>query len=217
MLESIKQKEVYRVLVTGVTGTGKSLLSKHFLASADRLIVVDSLAEWGDTCLIISEWPQLFREVQRQRFRLAIQIPGDRNQIEDIAALVRSPQVQQATLVIDELSLWFVKGRPAGDDVQALVRFGRRQQISLWMISQRWVDCPTEVRSQLSDMISTRDHDPQNYEYLKKVVGSKEADRVQQLKVKKNNSQVSCEYLHWDVDCLGVTSPDVETVTLKLR
>lgn len=186
----------FRTLVTGISGTGKTRLSKQLLRPVNRLIFVDPLQEWGDECQAVFSWSEFFQEVKKPRFRIAVWIEHDPPEMVDILIRAsRDPAVGNCVLAIDELSLFFDSARPS-EDVAGLVRFGRRQQVHFWGITQRYVDTPLIVRTQLSNVIAFRTHELPDIERLASLVGSKDqAQQVMQLP--------DGDYLSWDLTTRG--------------
>lgn len=177
------KEPVKRILVTGVSGTGKSTLSKCLVKESRRLIVQDNLAEWGATCTICTSWHHVYEEVTKPTFRIAVQLEDDPTDVAaTLARIARSSEVGACVLVYEELSLIFGVNRIASPAMQALVRFGRRERVSCIFISQRVYDCPIDIRSQLTDVISFRSHEPRDLEHLAKMVGREKAQKVLALR-----------------------------------
>lgn len=114
-------------------------------------------AGWAGSCEIAEDWDEVYTAVRRPTFRVVLQEEiysreQAQDQLEHAVRVVRSSDVGNCVLLIDELSPYFKKGVEAPDSIQGLVRFGRRQGVSCVLISQRAYDCPVEVRSQLTDL-----------------------------------------------------------------
>lgn len=83
-------------------------------------------------------------------------------------------------LFIDELSPYFRKGGAAPDAINKLVRFGRRQDVSTLLITQRATDCPIEVRSQLTDLFIFRLIEA-DLEHISRFIGKRNVDLIVDL------------------------------------
>lgn len=172
----------------------------------DRLIVVDPLCEWGTVhkgcrpILVCTDWEQVIEAVRQDRFRISIEIPEPPQELLATACeIARSEDVGNCWLVVEELSLFFRRGEEAGDDIQGVVRFGRRENVNLLLISQRSYDCPIDIRSQLSDIYAFRSHEPRDIQALGQTVGKEQAQKVIALR--------EHQHYHWDL-----THPTLEPV-----
>jgi hypothetical protein len=138
------------------------------------------------------DWETVLEEVSQERFRTSVCIDENPREILDFACrIVRDEDVGNCLLVVDELSLFFHRGEEASESIQGVVRFGRRQNINLMLISQRSYDCPIDLRSQLSDIFAFRSHEPRDIQALGQMVGRQEANRVLALR--------GHQHYHWDL------------------
>lgn len=157
-----------------------------------RLIVVDPLNEWGDVSTVCTDWETVLEEVRQDRFRISIEIDEDPVDILETACrIARDEEVGNCWLVVEELSLLFRRGEEAGDAIQGVVRFGRRENVNLLLISQRSYDCPIDIRSQLSDIYAFRTHEPRDIQALGQTVGKEQAKKVVALRGHR--------HYHWDL------------------
>lgn len=181
-----------RVLVIGNTGCGKTRFSKQILRSSRRLIFVDPLQEWGEECQAVLSWEEFFEIVREPEFRICLWIEHDppSEMIDVLVDAARSDDVRNCTLAIDELSLFFDSRKQPSATFEGLFRFGRRQGVNFWGISQRYVDCPLIARSQSTHLVAFRTHEQADIERLKAMVGKSAVD-VETL--------LDGEYLEWDL------------------
>lgn len=157
-----------------------------------RLVIQDPLREWGDSCLVVNDYDTLFDEVQRERFRIAVQIEEDlTDQAAIIAKLVRSDDVGNCVFGQDELSLMYPNRNDVPEEVTDVMRFGRRQNVSVILITQRPVDCPILLRSQLTDLYIFRTHEPNDIKWLRAIVGKTDSERALKLR--------GHQYIHFDL------------------
>lgn len=199
-IASVRNNSARRVLVVGVTGTGKTFLAKELVSKVPRLLVVDPLCEWGDVTVMCFDWETVLEECRQDRFRISICIDENPREILDFACrIARDEEVGHCVLVVDELSLFFRRGEEASESIQGVVRFGRRENVSLMLISQRSYDCPIDLRSQLSDIFAFRSHEPRDIQALGQMVGRTEAQRVLALR--------GHSHYHWDLTESHVAVP----------
>lgn len=149
----------------GESGWGKTYLARKLVLHCDRLIVLDYMADpaphgWAADCVVVTTWDDLLEQVQRPRFRVAVQIDEDPAEVLDLVCeLARSesapnrPAVGPVMLVVEELSIPFHNPTvKCSQPVQEVVRMARREGVSFLMITQVFVDCPKLIRRHLTDL-----------------------------------------------------------------
>lgn len=187
-----------RSLIVGNTGCGKSRLSKQLLKNCNRLVFIDPQQEWGEECEAVLSWEGLLQAVRKPRFRVAIWIDfrsdglSPEEYVDTVISVCQHPDVTNCVLAIDELS-WFFPSGDTSEAVEALFRFGRRQRVHFWGISQRYVDCPIIARSQSTDLYCFRTHEKADIDRLGSMIpgGRKVAELVQGLP--------DGEFFHWNL------------------
>lgn len=171
--------------------------------------MVDPLCEFANddpSIVVCDNWEAVLDSVSQDRFRISIEIQESTREILDFACkIARDEEVGDCVLVVDELSLFFKRGEEAPDSIQGIVRFGRRENVSLLLISQRSYDCPIDLRSQLSDIFAFRSHEPRDIQHLGQMVGRNEAEKV--LALRGHN------HYHWDLTSNGTAEIDPDSVT----
>lgn len=187
-----------RALIVGKTGSGKTYLARKLMRQENRLIVLDPMGDWATVTQVVPSWKALAREVREPLFRVSL-LPEEEEVlsnpiqfVDTLIAISRDRSVGNCTVVIDELSLYFDRGVKAPRSLQGAMRFGRRQGLSMVLISQRAMDCPIDIRSQLTDVFAFTSHEKADIEYLGNIIGNRdEAKRVVALPLHR--------HIHWDL------------------
>lgn len=181
------------ILIIGKPGRGKTHLAKSITSKANRLIAIDPLGEWGDVAIIGSDWDTVLDMAAEPKFRIAVEIEEPPNEILDtVSQIVRDEEVRNCWVVTDELSVYFRRGQIPSDNIQGLVRFGRRENIDVILISQRAMDCPIDIRGMLTDVYAFQFHEPQDVQYLGDIIGDRQgAKKVMDLR--------GHQHYHWDL------------------
>lgn len=181
------------ILIIGKPGRGKTHLAKEITRRTKRLIAIDPLGEWGDVAIIASDWNSVIDMAAEPKFRIAVEIQESPHEILDtVSEIARDEDVGNCWVVTDELSAYFRRGQIPSDNIQGLVRFGRRENINVVMISQRAMDCPIDLRGMLTDVYAFQFHEPQDIQYLGDIIGDRNsAKKVMDLR--------GHHHYHWDL------------------
>jgi hypothetical protein len=158
---------VYRevVLVCGVTGSGKTVWSKQFTASFNRLFVYDIAASFNvnyvdvDILLDVVKYPP-------DKFRMGVYSPYDTDVLTASAYLLGN-----CWLVLEEISTLYNIGARVHGPLQEAILLGRQRALSLLVISQRASYIPITLRSQASRIISFRQQEPSDIKWLADFIG----------------------------------------------
>lgn len=137
-----------------------------------RLLVLDPIHEWDDTCVAVTDWDTVLDDIVKPRFRIAVQIEEDYpEQLIKACELVMSEDVGNCVLCIDEVPLYFRnKSEPPQEFVEA-VTHGRHKNVSLVLIAQRPIAFPILMRSQASTIYAFRTNEPRDVVWLRDFAG----------------------------------------------
>lgn len=192
----IKTREL--VFITGKTGSGKSTLFRKMLEDKSRLVIFDTISEYEDLnppypALFVHEISQLydyFSKNHTRGFRVIFD-PEDPEQIlelkdgskitvfEEAAKLIYN-NLGSMIIGIEEISN-FMTGSRAPEYLRKIIRFGRHSALSLYATTQRPADVHPLVRAQITKLISFKQHEPRDIDWLKQVIGE-EAQGLKDLK-----------------------------------
>lgn len=182
----IKTRDV--VLLTGKTGSGKSLLLKKILLEKQRIIIFDTISEYKDLtppypALFINTLEDLTNYLLRngdKSFRIIFdpEDPDDlltlKDETEisvfDFTCKIIYESLTDVTFAIEEMANYMTLPHRIAY-IRKLVRFGRHSSISLYATTQRPADIPPVIRAQITKFISFRQHEPRDIEWIRKIIG----------------------------------------------
>jgi hypothetical protein len=111
--------------ILGFRGAGKSRLARALTANDQRLVVVDSVAEYAQTGLLPEVDPDQLRTLMTSDnpYRCAI-VPDDIEEVHWIENAIAARR--DVTLVIDEIDVWYPSSvHPVGEGIFHIARYGR--------------------------------------------------------------------------------------------
>lgn len=158
------------MLIVGKRGSGKTQLVKKLLAEIDRqrVIIFDPLGEY-ESGLIYYDFITFCDKIEgAESFRYILRFD---NQEEYEYALEVAYAVGDLLLVIEEIT-HFANERSIDKSLDSIIRFGRHQNVSLLSVTQRCANIPRLLTSQMDIIISFKQTEPRDIEYLYKTVGS---------------------------------------------
>jgi DNA helicase HerA-like ATPase len=182
----MKTREV--VLITGKTGSGKSTLFRKMLEDKKRVIIFDTLSEYSE---LAPPYPALFihnihdlydclAKNHYKNFRIVFD-PEDPEQVitlkdeaeisvfEEACKLIYN-HLEGLVLGIEEVAN-FIQGSKVPEYIRKITRFGRHSSISLYATTQRPADVHPLIRAQMTKLITFRQHEPRDIDWLKQVIG----------------------------------------------
>lgn len=184
-----KSREV--VLITGKTGSGKSVLMKELLLSKDRVIIFDSNLEYIDQdppfpALLIYNYCDLVDFLiknQRKPFKIVfvpLQDPkslielktGEKLILFELIGKIIFQTLNNVTFAVEEIANFMNKNScPLYFD--KIVRLGRHNSISIYCTTQRPPDMHPNLKAQCTRFISFKQHLPNDIEWIGDVINDK--------------------------------------------
>ena len=181
-------------LLVGASGRGKTYLGMELVADETRLIVADFIADpgadgWENSCVVVTHWDALYRELEHRKFRIAVQIDEEPAEVLDrLCRIVRTydrfgnQAVGPCTLVIEEPSIPIENPRAKPSlPLSSLIRFSRREGVSWMVLTQQYSDVPTLVRRHCSDHIIFQTTERADLAELRDTYGARVARMVKRL------------------------------------
>jgi len=176
------------VFITGKTGSGKSTLLRKMLADKKRLIIFDTISEYSELsppypALFVHDISQLydyFAKNHSRDFRVVFD-PEDPEQVltlkdgseitvfEEAARLIYT-HLDSMILGVEEMAN-FMTGSRTPEYLRKITRFGRHSALSLYTTTQRPADVHPLIRAQITKLISFKQHEPRDIDWLKQVIG----------------------------------------------
>lgn len=174
----------------GIRGTGKSTKVKELLAERKRVFIFDTLGEYTQGIIIedIKTLSDTWLKVYDKNFRIIYQ---PINPVEDFALICDLIfECGDICFCVEEIDT-FLSLNPVGLDREFLqiVQRGRHKNIELIGVTQRPYAMPAILRSQCKRLISFRQFEQRDVDWLAGLMGN-DAKNIPAL--------VQFEYLEWD-------------------
>jgi hypothetical protein len=163
-------------IVVGRTGCGKSCLVKNLVLQVPRVLVIDTVGEYG-SCLSVSP-DRLPSYVKRSQWRLRV-VPEN---IEDVVATCEIARaVGHHLLVIEELAVW-TTASSCPDEVANVFRLGRHSELDVLVVTQRPVGIPKLSKSLYHDFVAFQTVDPDDLDVVAEFTSPEAMSSVPKLR-----------------------------------
>lgn len=180
------------IMVLGKRGHGKSTWVSRYIKTLRRVLVYDTLVEPTYKELEhIHDFVEFVKRLAKNPpyFRIAYHDFGDISMEEDFDRFIRAClAIENITVVVEEVDL-FASSHSMPIPLQRLVSIGRHKEISFIAISRRPHAVHPLIRSQTNRMISFKQTEPRDIDYLRELIGEK-ADQIPKLSKYK--------FVEWD-------------------
>lgn len=178
------------ILIMGIRGTGKSTKVKEILSERKRVFIYDTLGEYTSGVIIqdLATLSDVWLKVYDKNFKIIYQ---PINPVEDFSLICDLVfECGDMTFCIEEIDT-FVPNNPQGLDFNFcnIVQRGRHKNIELIGITQRPYTIPPLLRSQCKRLISFRQFEQRDIDWIAAMIGGK-AEEISDLK--------PFEYLEFD-------------------
>lgn len=180
MRESLNRKNKI-IFVLGQKGSGKSCYARAHVLGLSRVIVFDPMREYSDG-VIFEDFETLLGFMENNHLGQFRAICRFRSDAEYLRAIELVLLVGNMWIVIEELN-FFISAQSKENQFLELFRFGRHNNISIMAIAQRAAEIPKTFTSQADLMVSFRQIEPRDLDYMSKIsyVGSQGAERIRNL------------------------------------
>ena len=169
--ESEKHHDI--ILIFGIQGYGKTQFCKQFLENYSRVVVWDNKGEYQNVIRFTNIVDLDNYLLGKDRFRVGYypqvgvcNVHGFEAFCEYIHSRIKENNWYDTLFIVEEI--WKVcPGKDIPDFFDSIVRMGRNERLHVVCISQRAFDMPTTLRSQSSWVITFRQEEPRDLDYLR--------------------------------------------------
>jgi hypothetical protein len=161
------------ISIFGKKGSGKSTLVREILGEWDRVLVFDTMGEYGELAgaELYDTRDEAIRAIEQhaqdRTFVLVFRLIDDQDAMDVLRVAYELPNI---LLVLEETS-FYCSPSQMPDEIKMFVRYGRHREQSQIYVARR----PSEVHRDLtaqSDLIITfTQTEPRDLEYLRAVMG----------------------------------------------
>lgn len=170
------------LVVLGHKGSGKTQLVRRFLQAVERSVCIDTIGEYGGV-LIEDPWSlsdYLERAKHLERFRVAYRDTGNHSiSPEQIFKMLQS--LRDSWLCLEEASKWMGPSNTTSEELRWFLQYGRHNRVSVLLVARRPQELDRMGTAQADTVISFRQQEPRDLEYISKMGGPEAAQRVENL------------------------------------
>lgn len=178
----LAQRKNYIVTVLGRKGSGKSTLVKKLIEREERLVIIDTLGEYGEE-MGLRETYTLQKSIQaikkgysRKAFGVSVRLIDN----DDILTVIEYCfALGEMTIVIEEASM-LCKPTTLPGPIAYSLRYGRHKCLNQVYIARRPAELNREVTAQSDVLITFEQKEPRDIEYLRATLGA-EAEQVSRM------------------------------------
>lgn len=158
-----RQNQVTFVL--GRKGHGKSSLVKQRIQHLERLIIYDPRKEYRQG-VIYTRFLDLMQGLEHEpdKFQCVCRFE-DPDDVDSLLAFVRD--LKEITFVAEEVD-WICDTKTIHPDFEWILKYGRHHAIDLYAVTRRPAETNVMLRSQADVMISFKQSEPADLDYLAK-------------------------------------------------
>ena len=170
-------------LIFGKRGSGKSWLAKKLIENEPRLVVFDTMSEYKNGVIFVSEkydeCLEFWRKVYRGRYRLIYRPIKPDAEIGRICDLVYA--VGNCCFLVEEIDC-YCTAYQISDTFAAIIQRGRHKDIKLIGITQRPYGINRLLTSQAKEIYVFNTNEPRDREYLRTLLGQEIEPKLDALK-----------------------------------
>lgn len=161
--------------ILGKKGSGKSFLTREIAHDFDRVIVLDSMGEYGpregfmpliglDEAL--AHLPLL---AGKPDYAVSVRVLNADDAMDVLSIVYELPGT---FLIVEETSL-YCSPSYLPDELAQLIRYGRHRSISMAFVARRPSELHRDITAQSDLVISFRQHETRDVQYLKGTLGDR--------------------------------------------
>lgn len=198
MTRPLRQRSVTGVL--GMTGQGKSVWTRRYMSAFNRLFVFDPLGDADVEYISIDNLIEKYEKgdlADDKHFKFGTLSSDDIPFFTSISFVVGNN-----LFCVEECAIAFENSRGNLDSWwRELIFLGRHQSVSLLFTAQRSVSIPIAVRSQFTRLVSFRQHESADVNWLANYFGERtnEIDSLQELEcIDANKGEIERYRIEYD-------------------
>jgi hypothetical protein len=167
-----KPRQNLVISVFGKKGEGKSFLVQEIIEDFRRVVILDTMGEYGKEEQSLEEAISgLISLKDKRRFRYPVRLVDD----EDALKVLRVVYEMEDVLIVVEETSFYTNPNYLPDELKRLVRYGRHKRISQIYVSRRPAEIHRDLTAQSDLIVSFRQHEPADIKYLSAVMGPQAA------------------------------------------
>jgi DNA helicase HerA-like ATPase len=173
-------------VIIGRKGTGKTSFAKSIIKNLNRVIIIDSLGEYGDVAILVN-FDDLVKYIHKKKFKIRL-IPIDEIEFNDYLEYIFRT-FNNITLVIDEINL-FQSPYYLPTGLSLCLRLGRHKKISVIAIARRPAEFNRDLTALTDKFVIFRITEPRDLKYI--------ADYTD-IDIEKVKNLKNFEYIEYEV------------------
>jgi AAA+ ATPase superfamily predicted ATPase len=165
------------ILITGQRGQGKTTYIKNQIGIYSRVILFDLLGEFTyyDTAYQLREFFEKLSDVKDENF-FVLNYFNPKTSEEDFHVICEAiNRLNDIMFVVDEID-YFCSSRSIPKQFDEIVKRGRHQGLNLIVATRRPHEIPIIIRSQMTSLITFRQIERNDLQYLKEIIDLPEED-----------------------------------------
>lgn len=169
--------------IFGRKGSGKSYLVRQIMAEYPKIVVLDTLGEYGSEKEVVTDAREAVRKIHslansdKRVWTVSVRLDRVTDYLPILGFLYHVPGI---LVVIEEVSL-YTSPQSIPEEISRLVRYGRHKDISLIFVSRRPAEIHRDLSAQSDVIVSFVQHEPRDVSYFRALLGPA-AKGVQSLK-----------------------------------
>ncbi len=159
------------ILITGQRGQGKTTYLKDQIGLCNRVVIFDLLGEFTDydTAYNLREFFEMLSEDKEENF-FVLNFYDPKTSEENFHVVCEAiNRLQDIMFVVDEID-YFCSTHNTPKQFDEIVKRGRHQSLQLMVATRRPHEIPPIIRSQVSQLITFRQIEPRDLEYLGSII-----------------------------------------------